>query len=1162
MSPSSASSNSLWMVTSSSYSGVAASATLALCSSVALGYIFNRCYYRSSSSSNHRSQRRRQGGKGMNSTDSATTAITGEAGPASQLAEFIAPEHIGRIIVVSKQGSSNNNNFQTGTSALTTTTTTVAHQHDQPLLLTKQHHPAATTPSISPPSLASAQESPRQQPLHDLDAMETIGITTNGSRARDAAALEVVSQETLEAIKTHPDFRIWDHVIIGEGSETLDSACRLALQHPTRTVLLVLEQDVRPSAMQRTVLWLQRTLAAHTQRLWAHEALRAVPSTMQDTVPALVEHKVSPPREAPFYKSRPIDLASLPPNLSISPKLFVTKILIDKPITDHQPVTPTSTSPLFSTMTRPVKRFNNLRGELHSNLTIDTTATTPAKTVGLELVATQEPTADVRYQLFCKNSIAFANDKHSLVHALNTTTTPPTSRDGAGGRRKSALSSDDQSPSSRMVFSICMQHIRPKENPEASNKQPFSPLATIYQHLLTRASRTLDRLSRNHGFVEEPVSMNIALHPVLLHQSDRVLESGRVRLATSEDAAEEILKLEISVSTPSLATSAPIEIHVKVSTHPIVQDAFGNADMITKGEAVLLEGLVIAREMARTVGWICLAEDDSQMVEWVRDQMSIRWLDDTVTMATPLQAVCETVEGLHTFSRPRAFSNSNSSLRIKTPTISPYASRTHSYRGGKRREDLGLGNRRDSTMQRLLEVTENLQSQENQAPVKEDVKDFKESKDTKPRTKVTIAAVEELSLPGSGPGRKTSFGGFSALSETRYQTLARAEETEDHLGLALSIGTPKGAGNGAPVSPIEPTTAAFAEGFDFLGGSNVISNNDNTTPPRKLSRFSIKSYQLERNNHGLSNEWGIGLGSSAASKNDLLSTPPLLADIGLSGTVSPLTPNPGSLPIPDFLQGLGADPSNRKQSPQMDLPQFTIGVGEGLGSDDTFSSGSSLGYQDKSAIDSESGRGIGVFGLNRHGSSPSGVSSFRRNSSYSHALGSSNEGISPLEAPVELVHDFLSDKFLEPPPQRVVSFGRFKPSALAVSPSDVVPAPLGRNQSVPIVGSTKVVHFATSEEDSTNSDGISNGTGGFSRLKRSQSEPAAPAMAMDQSVNVQEDDDTAADDEDDNGTRARTSTSSSSSSSSSFSKSKAHTRRSWGQGIGGNDILGIHGLSE
>ncbi|KAF9550515.1 hypothetical protein EC957_000189, partial [Mortierella hygrophila] len=44
---------------------------------------------------------------------------------------------------------------------------------------------------------------------------ETTGVTSTDHPRAGLSALRTVSSETLEAVRTHPDDRIWDHIIVG-----------------------------------------------------------------------------------------------------------------------------------------------------------------------------------------------------------------------------------------------------------------------------------------------------------------------------------------------------------------------------------------------------------------------------------------------------------------------------------------------------------------------------------------------------------------------------------------------------------------------------------------------------------------------------------------------------------------------------------------------------------------------------------------------------------------------------------------------------------------------------------------------------------------------------------------------------------------------------------
>ncbi|KAI8601048.1 hypothetical protein EDD21DRAFT_118755 [Dissophora ornata] len=750
--------------------------------------------------------------------------------------------------------------------------------------------------------------------------------------------------------------------------QALKTACQLAELHPSRPILVVLEDDIRASFMERVVQWMQKILATQMQRLWAQEAMRAVPTSLQKGVPIATKDTNAPLHElceAVFDKTQPMDLSWLPDNVFIGCGLCASKILINKPIMNQN----VATIPPH----RPLRRFSSSRSDLPGNLTINTAPLKPAETLGVEVIAAKGH-KDKRYQLFTENGLVFAGDKHPLIRSLDSKTTPPSSRDGAGRRRTSSMSYEELSGSSEMMFSISIKHLRPRDCAIGGKQFIHWPKA-VYQQLLASASHLLDRFSRK-GVESQSLpaqnNPNTDIRPVLLHQSYRVVHNGRVWPRTLDDDTKETFSLEISASTMSLKVEAPVQVQVKVVTGPRAQEAFGNSEMIRKGEAVLMEGLVMAREIARTAGWICLEEDDCQMVEWVRDQMSLQWMNNSPLVA-PIQPVCSTLEGLRTVLRSRA--PSGGSLKVRTPTLSPYTSRTHSYHG-PRRGDLGFGEKRDSTLDRLREVSENLETHEKKTGIERIERD-----DPVSAPKVTTEAVEGRAP--LKPGLKTSFGGFSSLSDTRSQTLALAEATEDHLGMALSIGTTAG-GLSSPEEhrQQDQNSRSFGEGVDPLDVLDT-NNTKSSSPdaPRKLSRFSIKNYQLERSNHGLSDKWSIGVSDVNPSGvissppppvlvSDLLSTPPLVADGGLSGTISPLTPRPQDIPVADFLQSLDAiSADGRRPSHQADRSQYNIfGNGGGNGGRDDPLPGDALSHSDKNLMDNSNRKGTGTFSLVRNGS--------------------------------------------------------------------------------------------------------------------------------------------------------------------------------------------------
>ncbi|KAG0047584.1 hypothetical protein BGZ83_007390 [Gryganskiella cystojenkinii] len=806
--------------------------------------------------------------------------------------------------------------------------------------------------------------------------------------------------------------------------------------------------------------------------------------------------------------------STLPTNLGICPGYTATGILIDKPRTQRQQ--PSTGATLTS---KPLKRFSSVGGSQRSNnLTVNTTVSTPSRTVGLSICPSSGSSTDTRYRILCRNEVVFANEKHPLVQSLDATTTPPTSKDDFAGGSSTSDRTDDQPPRASMVFSIKMKY---------SRTRPQSSVTQAAEHFLSQGYSSLDGLTAS-GSNRHPAQ--IQLQPVLLHRCYPIHQQGRISL-TETTEREDSFRLDIHAWSKSLELSSPIELEVSVVTSPVRQIAFGNSDVIRNGEDVLLEGLALARTMAQQAGWKCLEEDDSSMIEWVRDEMSIQWSSERVSNQDQWQSVCSNVEGVKRPRRSRTVSNGSESSSMP-------------------------GHRRHSTLERLKEASETLL--EHEAQSKEDhltAKDGKESADQK-SSKVTIAAVEPVSP--QRPGIKTSFGGFSSLNESRSHSLALAEETEDHLGVALSIPSSNG-GQTSPKDRQDQVAGAkfFGEGITpaeiigtDLGNESPLSSNPSPPEPRKLSRFSIKSYRMERDNTGLSDEWGLGSlnasslfptppsSTSSLKKNDLLTTPPLLAETTSSlGSVSPLSPSaPGEGQVQDFLSGSNASPP--KFGSGVSRPQqFGKNLFSGTSSSSTISSTDDQPKtvsESSNQIDNSSRRSFGVFGPRQ---------SF---SAGGKAVGSSsstgNSGISPLDAPVELIPDFLGASF---PAPKTLSGRKESVSAGGTS--------LARVQSTPSVSAVKAVHFADS------------GVDGEDGLRRVESDPCTAQLQKASLGDVEDDTDMQATLDALRRPSLTTdfsmsSSRSSSSTSSSSSKSKAHTRRSWGQGIGGSDIQGIQGL--
>ncbi|KAI9235262.1 MAG: hypothetical protein BYD32DRAFT_61212 [Podila humilis] len=734
-------------------------------------------------------------------------------------------------------------------------------------------------------------------------------------------------------------------------------------------------------------------------------------------------------------------MASLPPNLYIGSDLRATKILIDRPMTTHAQ---DGQSPSKS----------NVDG---STLSVDTSSTPPARIIGLEYT---NRTGGV-YRLFCKHGVLFANGKHHLIQSLDKHVI------SSFDSQDTKTLSEDPGSWPRMEFSIKMQYTRQQPSTLLARKARVSTW-----HLLQNLSNILGLLAFSGASYHSRTTLS--LDPVILFRANRAHHKGRVQ-SWNPDCDDEAFELEISASTVSLETTSPVQISVKVVTEP-VRDTFGNAEMIRKGEAVLMEGLDLARDMARGAGWTCLAEDDSQMIEWVRDQVIIQWSRPS---QESIKNVSSTLEGLTMVFRSR--SSSNGSTRTKTPTLSPYASRTHSL-SGKRRSKHSGGHHRDSTLERLQEAAEMLEPKkeahglhallDQQNPTRKvHRKSIDRGEPEKPI--VSIAAAESPS-----PQRAsviTSFGGFSSLSDSRTQSLALAEKTEDHLGLALSIPSVREPSSPTSNSPspkeMDPKSiTSFSEGItsvDILGTGYAPSPPE----PKKLSRFSIKSYQLERNN--TSTDWGLGndmgLGSNAGSPKSTSPSTTTLSRFSAYNMSPASKPKlEAEVPTVDFLQDLG--PPLNTPAKQDPVNNLTNGTGP---------------------------RSFGGF---RNGS----IS--RVNGSHSGPIKSGS-----FEKPQESVPDFLG---------------------LALPSTN---GPLDRIQSIQL-NAPKTVHFAdVNTKDLLRHDSDS----GTLHEPSTEMGPASHSRPSLESID----------------------SSGSSSSSTSNSKSKNHTRRSWGQGIGGNDILGIQGLA-
>ncbi|KAG9324878.1 hypothetical protein KVV02_003285 [Mortierella alpina] len=944
-----------------------------------------------------------------------------------------------------------------------------------------------------------------------------------------ASPLTVISKERLEELKAHADFRIWNQVIVGGGREALKSACRIAQQSPFKTTLVLLEEDIVPDSHQKVVQSVQQKLSEWAQYLWIRETIGTIVLPSEDTSPSYVDQSTSTP-----FQTKPLKDLSLPSNVFIGSGLCATSILIDKSTTNQ---------PCTDSIPKPVKRFSSVGGGQRNSLTINTTPPTPARIIGLEICRNVQPSGEC-YQVLC-DSIVLVSRKHPLAHALNASTTPAASREGVSGRPTTSEMSADPSQLPRMVFSITMQHI-PQSIPSTVQERLTSQGMRSVRQLLARISRILDTLagSARHKRATEQGTPIIS-RPLLLHRSDRVFQQGRVKIQEDGNCdKDETFHLKISASTASYDPLTPIQVQVQVTTQPLRQHAFGNTEAIRHGEAVLMEGLVIARQLAHSVGWTCLEEDDSHMVEWVRDQMDIQWLPGIAADAETLFPACSHVEGVHTLVRSRT--SSNGSLRVRTPNLSPYSSQTSSYQGRAKQSprsglgvELGVGlgimNKDDSTLDQLRDASETLQNHKAKQREGEDQDLIQDGKVTDSGRQsparqdqhlpvVTIAAAES-GVSSPRPGLKTSFGGFSSLSESRTQTMALAEVTEDHLGMALSFPSPSvGTPSPKAYTPTLDPIASFGDGVsssDLLGS---LHNASSPPEPRKPNRFSIKTYQMERSKHGLSDEWALGS-----------------LDLTLGGTSAPSPPASHSSLSTSSPLNAGAVKSPKSSSPQLTdmIREDFLQPLDQLLADEQKKSTRPIGLQ--SGDDNEPYKNLSQGGnISDSGS----LKSFESFGTRIEGTGGPRVGgraiISslPVNAPAESIPDFLGDSFAHP---------------VTKSTRPQSQGPLDRVQSCPSaslsMSSTKVVHFADSVHDR------------HDPLRRAESDPCTPSLPSLHSPHGQY--------VDMEGSRrpsleSRLSSSSSScsSSTSSISKSKAHTRRSWGQGIGGSDIQGLQGLCE
>ncbi|KAG0228493.1 hypothetical protein BGW42_002117, partial [Actinomortierella wolfii] len=232
----------------------------------------------------------------------------------------------------------------------------------------------------------------------------------------------------------------------------------------------------------------------------------------------------------------------------------------------------------------------------------------------------------------------------------------------------------------------------------------------------------------------------IPVEPVVLYRSGvNVVRSGQQQeTPQEEDQSQEPtvprgdqFQLWIAAECGSLEATSPIRLSVNVLTPPTENDVFGNTAAIQQGEQILMEGLWMARRMASKAKWTCVEEDDSNMVEWVRDQMDIQWVtypyssnsDNTSTSTT--QAIRDPrwvlqhrtsmmgLQLLTRYSRSTASGATSGDRRgrpqSRTPVLSPYASRTNSFVSKPRQSHL-RDHQRNSTLDRLQKVTDKLEA--------------------------------------------------------------------------------------------------------------------------------------------------------------------------------------------------------------------------------------------------------------------------------------------------------------------------------------------------------------------------------------------------------------------------------------------------------------------
>ncbi|KAH7049743.1 hypothetical protein BKA57DRAFT_322917 [Linnemannia elongata] len=206
--------------------------TVAMCSS-ALFCLYFHTRRRTSSSSSSKAW-----AWGLLSSTSATTSTTraqlqparfitldflsspqlSSATVSSSSASLKQPAQPPFLILSSNDSNSNKSPRLTAATASTTSTTASAQNHQLPQSMGEQTHELSNSNNSNngsqghlPTATSSSSET-----IHAASVgAETTGVTSADLPRAGLSALRTVSSETLEALHTHPDDRIWDHIIVG-----------------------------------------------------------------------------------------------------------------------------------------------------------------------------------------------------------------------------------------------------------------------------------------------------------------------------------------------------------------------------------------------------------------------------------------------------------------------------------------------------------------------------------------------------------------------------------------------------------------------------------------------------------------------------------------------------------------------------------------------------------------------------------------------------------------------------------------------------------------------------------------------------------------------------------------------------------------------------------